>query len=59
MAAFECGRDALRLRVLLADIGLPQAGPATIFEDNEICIRMSETKSSTPRMHGSMQHAVP
>jgi hypothetical protein len=50
MAAFECGRDALRLRVLLADIGLPQAGPTTIFEGNEICIRMSETKSSTPRM---------
>jgi hypothetical protein len=36
--------------VLLADMGLPQAGPTTIFEDNEICIRMSETKSSTPRM---------
>jgi hypothetical protein len=50
LAAFECGRDALRLRVLLADMGLPQAGATTIFEDNEICIRMSETKSSTPRM---------
>ena len=50
LAAFECGRDALRLRVLLADMGLPQAGATTIFEDNEICIRMSETKASTPRM---------
>jgi hypothetical protein len=36
--------------VLLADMGLPQAGATTIFEDNEICIRMSETKASTPRM---------
>ena len=50
LAAFECGRAALRARVLMADMGLPQTGPTTIFEDNEICIRMSETESSTPRM---------
>jgi len=50
LAAFECARDAVRVRVLLADMGLPQPGPTTIFEDNEICIRMSEAKCSTPRM---------
>jgi hypothetical protein len=50
LAAFECGRGALRSRVLMADMGLPQKGPTTIFEDNEICIRMSETDTSTPRM---------
>jgi hypothetical protein len=46
LAAFECARDAVRVRVLLADMGLPQPGPTTIFEDNEICIRMSEAKCS-------------
>ena len=49
LAAFECGREAIRIRVLLQDMGLPQQGATTIFEDNETCIRMSEADSSTPR----------
>jgi hypothetical protein len=49
LAAFECGREAIRIRVLLKDMGLPQQGATTIFEDNETCIRMSEADSSTPR----------
>jgi hypothetical protein len=52
LAAFECGREAIRIRVLLKDMGLPQlghVGATTIFEDNETCIRMSEAESSTPR----------
>ena len=51
LAAFECGREAIHIRVLLKDMGLPQLGATTIFEDNETCIWMSEAESSTPRMH--------
>ena len=32
LAAFECGREAIRIRVLLKDMGLPQLGATTIFE---------------------------
>jgi hypothetical protein len=49
LAAFECGREAIRIRVLLKDMGLPQLEATTVFEDNENCIRMSEAESSTPR----------
>jgi hypothetical protein len=48
LAAFECGREAIRIRVLLKDIGLPQLGATAIFEDNETCIRMPEAESPTP-----------
>ena len=50
LAAFEATRDAIRSRNLLADLGIPQSGPTTLFEDNEQCIRMSEKDYSTPRM---------
>jgi hypothetical protein len=50
LAAFECGREAIRIRVLLKDMGLPQLRATTTFEDNEkTCIRMSEAEPSTPR----------
>jgi hypothetical protein len=50
LAAFDCGRDAIRMRTILADIGLPQQGPTTLFEDNATCIKMSDASASTPRM---------
>ena len=50
LAAFEATRDAIRSRNLLADLGIPQSGPTTLFEDNEQYIRMSEKDYSTPRM---------
>ena len=50
LAAFDAARDCLRMRTLLADLGLPQAGPTPFFEDNETCIRMATTDASTPRM---------
>ena len=50
LAAFDAARDCLRMRVLLADLGLPQAQPTPFFEDNETCIRMASTDASTPRM---------
>jgi hypothetical protein len=50
LAAFDAGRDALRTRILLCDLGIPQVGATTMFEDNETCVKMSESSSSTPRM---------
>jgi len=50
LAAFDCARDALRMRIIMADLGLAQVGPTTLFEDNATCIKMSEAKASTPRM---------
>jgi hypothetical protein len=38
------------MRTILADIGLPQQGPTTLFEDNANCIKMSDANASTPRM---------
>jgi hypothetical protein len=50
LAAFDAARDAVRMRIILADLGLPQAGATTLFEDNATCIKMSEANASTPRM---------
>ena len=50
LAAFDAARDALRLRILLADLGLPQVGTTTMFEDNATCIKMTDSTASTPRM---------
>jgi hypothetical protein len=50
LAAFDAARDAIRMRIILADLGLPQLGATTMFEDNATCIKMSEASASTPRM---------
>ena len=50
LAAFDAGRDALRIRILLSDLGIPQVGPTTMFEDNATCIKMTDSTASTPRM---------
>jgi hypothetical protein len=50
LAAFDCARDALRMRIILTDMGLPQIGATTLFEDNQTCVKMSEALASTPRM---------
>jgi hypothetical protein len=38
------------VRIILNDMGLPQVGSTTLFEDNMACITMSESTASTPRM---------
>ena len=50
LAAFEAGRAALRIRILLADMGLPQAGATTMFEDNQSCLQMTESPCATSKM---------
>jgi hypothetical protein len=50
LAAFDCGRAALRMRIILADLGLPQHGPTTLFEDNETCQEMADSLVASPRM---------
>jgi hypothetical protein len=50
LAAFDCGRAALRMRIILADLGLPQRGPTTLFEDNETCQKMTDSLVASPRM---------
>jgi hypothetical protein len=34
LVAFDASRDALRMRIILNDMGLPQVGSTTLFEDN-------------------------
>jgi hypothetical protein len=50
LAAFEAGREALRIRILLSDMGLPQAGATTLFEDNKSCLQMTESTCATVKM---------
>jgi hypothetical protein len=38
------------MRIILTDMGLPQVGATTLFEDNQTCVKMSESLASTPRM---------
>ena len=38
------------MRIILTDMGLPQIGATTLFEDNQTCVKMSEALASTPRM---------
>jgi hypothetical protein len=38
------------MRIILIDMGLPQVGATTLFEDNQTCVKMSESLASTPRM---------
>ena len=43
MAASIAACEITYLRRVLEDLGFPQAGPTTIWEDNAACIHMSET----------------
>jgi hypothetical protein len=38
------------MHIILTDMGLPQVGATTLFEDNQTCVNMSESLASTPRM---------
>jgi hypothetical protein len=31
------------MRIILTDLGLPQVGATTLFEDNQTCVKMSES----------------
>jgi hypothetical protein len=41
------------MRIILADLGLPQRGPTTLFEDNETCQKMADS------LVASTAHAAP
>jgi hypothetical protein len=57
MAACAAAQEAIFLRCLLADLGFPQSGPTTIFEDNQGCIYMSENSGTQRRgRHIDIRH---
>jgi hypothetical protein len=41
VALTEAAKEAIFLRRLLSEVGFPQQGPTTIFEDNQACIAMT------------------
>jgi hypothetical protein len=43
MAACEATQEAIHLRLLLGEMGLPQERPTVLYEDNQSCIAMSES----------------
>ena len=45
-------QEAVWLRRLLADIGLEQKGPSTIYEDNQGAIELTKN----PRFHNRSKH---
>ena len=51
IALYEATLEIIWLRYLLADLGCPQLGPTTAFEDNESCIRIAEGSSSQKTKH--------
>jgi hypothetical protein len=42
-AVCEATQEAIHLRSLLRDLGLPQRGPTVLHEDNQSCIAMTES----------------
>jgi len=49
MAVSSAAQEAIFLRRLLDDLGFPQSGPTTIFEDNQGCIYLSENSGLQQR----------
>ena len=49
MAAFDAAREVSYLRFLCADFGCPQDGPTILYEDNQACIRISESVCTSQR----------
>ena len=52
IAACECAKEAIWFRRVLADLGFPQQGPTTIWEDNRAAICFSKN----PHDHGRSKH---
>jgi hypothetical protein len=48
-ALYEATTKCVYLRNLMADIGIPQKGPTTIREDNQIGIKLAEDETSHKR----------
>jgi hypothetical protein len=46
------------MRIILADLGLLQRGPTTLFEDNETCQNMTESLVASPRMQRTSMLAI-
>ena len=49
MAASQAGQEVVYLRALLKVFGYSQKGPTEIWEDNSLCIMMSENPTSRDR----------
>jgi hypothetical protein len=49
IGATEATKETMWLRFLLADIGLKQLQPTTLFEDNAACLRMAANKLVSAR----------
>ena len=52
MALAQATREAVWLRRLLSDLGVPQSGPTTIFEDNQAAIAIAKN----PVHHDRTKH---
>jgi hypothetical protein len=51
-AAYECGKEAIWLRMLLSGIGFAPSGPTSILCDNNAAINLSED----PSLHQRVKH---
>eukprot|EP00961_Rhodomonas_salina_P027656 373724-Rhodomonas_salina.1 len=49
VAASICGQEVIYLRALLTGLGFPPDGPTRIWEDNAVCIQMSENPTHADR----------
>ncbi|CAN0309234.1 unnamed protein product, partial [Phaeothamnion confervicola] len=51
MALFDAAREAEQLRELLAELGLEQATPTAIGEDNTVALAVAMTAAHTRQSH--------
>jgi hypothetical protein len=50
-------RDTIWSRILLGELGFEQTSPTTIYEDNQSCIKIAESKKSLPGLkHIDIRH---
>ena len=57
IAAVSAAKMAKYLRSVLADLGFPQKGPTTLYEDNQAAIAMvNESKPTARSRHIEIQH---
>ena len=60
LAAVHAAKIAKYLRSILSELGYPQIGPTTLFEDNAAAILMVHANRPTPRArHIDIQHFFP
>ena len=57
IAAVAAAKTAKYLRAVLSDLGFPQLGPTTLYEDNQAAILMVNASKPTSRSrHIAIQH---